>query len=48
MAIVAMYILPDANTKRVLGEIYMSVSKLQTAQPDGFLIILADFNQANP
>ncbi|KAI2646963.1 hypothetical protein H4Q32_030697 [Labeo rohita] len=47
IVIVAVYILPCANAKDALRELYSAISEQQTNNPDGFFIIAGDFNHAN-
>ncbi len=47
IVIVAVYIPPCANAKDALHELYSTISEQQTNNPDGFFIIVGDFNQAN-
>ncbi|KAK2919151.1 hypothetical protein Q8A73_003522 [Channa argus] len=45
--IVGVYIPPSANAKEALCELYVAISDLQNAHPDGLFIIAGDFNPAN-
>ncbi len=45
--IMAVYILPQANTDQALRELYGNISKQETANPDAAFIIMGDFNKAN-
>ncbi len=47
IVIVAVYIPPCANAKDALRELYCAISEQQTNNPDGFFIIVGDFNHAN-
>ena len=45
--VVAVYILPDANSKNALQELYEVISIHMTEQPDGIFIVAGDFNQTD-
>lgn len=45
--IIAVYVPPSANVKQAMGELYNTISQLQTAHPDTFYIVAGDFNKAS-
>lgn len=44
--ITAVYVPPNADVKQAMGELYNTLSPLQTAHPDAFHIVAGDFNKA--
>lgn len=45
--ITAVHVPPNADVKQAMGELYNTLSQLQTAHPDAFHIVAGDFNKAN-
>ena len=44
--ITAVYVPPNADVKQAMGELYNTLSQLQTAHPDALHIVAGDFNKA--
>lgn len=45
--ITVVYVPPNADVKQAMGELYKTLSQLQTTNPDAFYIVAGDFNKAN-